>query len=82
MSERATLNGDGAWHNIGTGPATVQLISDGVSVMAVCATDEPTGPDGLVLTGQGANHTFQLAEALWAQVIQAGATAIVAVQPE
>ena len=84
MSERTALPGDGAWHQIGIGPATVQLISDGVSVALVCSATEPTGTDGLVLSGQGASHTFQLADAIWAQVVQQGASisAIVAVQPE
>ena len=82
MSERTTLTGNGEWVDIGTGPATVQLISDGVSVMVVCNDTEPTGSDGLVLSNQGASHTFQLADTIWAQVVQSGATAIVAVQPE
>ncbi len=82
MSQRTTLTGDGAWHQIGTGPATMQLLSVGVSVMVVCSATEPTGSDGLILVGQAAEHTFQLADAIWAQVVQANATAIVAVQPE
>jgi hypothetical protein len=82
MSERVNLTGDGAWHNVGTGPATVENLTDGVSVMVVCNTTQPTGSDGLVLTGQGANHTFQLTQTIWAQVIQSGAAAVVAVQPE
>ena len=84
MSERTTLPGDGAWHQIGTGPATVQLLSNGVPVELVCSATEPTGSDGLVLINQGDEHTFQLADAIWAQVVQQGASvsAIVAVQPE
>lgn len=82
MSERSTITGDGAWHQIGTGPATVQNITDGISVMLVCSATEPTGSDGLILVGQGAEHTFQLTDAIWAQVVQNGATAVVAVQPE
>ena len=82
MSIRTTLPGDGAWHQIGTGPATVELLSDGVSVMVESATSSPTGIDGLVLTGSGTSHTFQLADAIWAQVVQSGASAVVAVQPE
>lgn len=82
MSERTTLTGDGAWHNVGTGAATVQNLSDQVPVMLVCATAQPTGSDGIVLINQGDSHTFQLTQTIWAQVIRAGATAIVAVQPE
>jgi len=50
--------------------------------MFVCASAEPTGSDGIVLLNQGDNHTFQLAQTIWAQVIRAGATALIAVQPE
>lgn len=85
MSERTTLTGDGAWHNIGTGPATVQVISpeaQGISVMVVCSNTQPAGQDGLVLNGDTPAHTFQLADTIWAQVVQAGAQALVAVQPE
>jgi hypothetical protein len=82
MSERTTLTGDGAWHNVGTGPATAQNLSDQVPVMFVCATTQPTGIDGIVLINQGDNHTFQLAQTIWAQVIRSGASAIIAVQLE
>ena len=82
MSIRTTLTGNGTWTQIGTGPATVELLSEGVSVMVKCATSAPTGLDGMVLIKQGDNHTFQLADAIWAQVVQTGLTAIVAVQPE
>ena len=82
MSERIAVPGDNAWHNIGTGPATVQNLTDGVSIMVVCnATQPAVGPDGMVLTGQGANHTFQSAATLWAQVVQK-VDSMVAVQPE
>lgn len=82
MSQRTTITGDGAWHQIGTGPATAQLLSDGVSVMVECAASAPTGIDGLILTGSGDSHTFQLSDAIWAQVVESSATAIVDVQPE
>lgn len=79
MSIRSTVTA-GTWQNIGTGPATVQLISTGTTVMLVCATSAPTGSDGLILVKQGDNHTFQLSDAIWAQAVSA--SAIVAVQPE
>lgn len=82
MSERTNVPGDSAWHQIGTGPASVQNLSVGVSIMLVCSATEPTGVDGIVLVGQGSEHTFQLTNAIWAQVVQSGASAIVAVQPE
>ena len=82
MSERNTITG-ATWTQVGTGPATVQLISVGTPVMVVCATAEPTEtPDGLILVNQGDNHTFQLAQAIWAQVIVTDTSAILAVQPE
>lgn len=81
MSERATLTGS-SWAQIGTGPATVQLISVGTPVMLVCATGAPTGNDGLVLINQGDSHTFQLTDAIWGLVVNPNATAVVAVQPE
>ena len=81
MSERTSLTG-GAWTQIGTGPATVQLISVGTTVMLVCATTEPTGSDGLILVNQGDSHTFQLSLAIWGQVVNPAAAAVVAVQPE
>ena len=82
MAQRTTLTGNGSWTQIGTGPATVQLVSDGVSVMVECAASAPTGIDGLILTGSGDSHTFQLSDAIWAQVVESGATAVVDVQPE
>lgn len=82
MSERTTLTGAG-WTQIGTGPATVQLISTGASVMVACSTSAPaTNSDGLILVDQGDNHTFQLTNAIWGQVVNPNASAIVAVQPE
>lgn len=81
MSERAAVPADQAWHNIGTGPATVQNLTDGASVMLACSATQPAGsPDGMVLTGQGANHTFQLANTIWAQAVSVAVN--VAVQPE
>ena len=82
MSERTTVPGDGAWHQIGTGPATVQLLSPDVGVLVECATTAPTGIDGLVLGHTYSTHYFTLSEAIWAQVVQAGSSAVVAVQPE
>jgi len=85
MSQRTTLTGDGNWHNIGTGPATVQLIGPAgteAEVMVECAATEPTGVDGMVLTGSYQSHTFTTSNTIWAQVIQAGAQAILNVQPE
>lgn len=85
MSERTNLTGDGAWHQIGVGPATVQLISpesNGVSVMVEAAASIPTGVDGLVLGSNFPVHNFNSANPIWAQVVQAGLTALVAVQPE
>lgn len=79
MSERSTVTA-GTWQNIGTGPATVQLISTGTTVMLVCSATEPTGNDGLILVNQGDSHTFQLTDAIYAQAVSA--SAIVAVQPE
>lgn len=81
MSERTSITG-ATWTQVGTGPATVQLLSVGTSVMLVCAVSAPTGNDGIVLVEQGDNHTFQLADAIWAQVVNPAETAIVAVQPE
>lgn len=80
MSERTTISGD-AWTQVGTGPATVQLLTVGVSVMLVCSATEPTGNDGLVLTHQGASQYFSLSDAIWAQCVQ-GTSATVAVQSQ
>ncbi|MEA3197857.1 MAG: hypothetical protein QOF32_1909 [Gammaproteobacteria bacterium] len=63
MSIRTNLTGDGAWHQIGTGPGTVQLISpdaNGVSVMVEAAASIPTGIDGLVLSSAFPVHKLQL----------------------
>jgi hypothetical protein len=81
MSERVTVTGS-SWAQIGTGPATVQLISTGISVMLVCATSAPTGNDGIILVNQEDSHTFQLSDAIWALVVNPGSSAVVAVQPE
>lgn len=85
MSLRTPLTGDGAWHNIGTGPATIQLIApDGTEaeVMIVVATVEPTGVDGLVLRPGFSTYHATTAQTIWAQVVEASANAILAVQPE
>ena len=81
MSERTTITG-ATWTQIGTGPATVQLLTVNTPVMLVCATSAPTGADGIVLVDQEDSHTFQLTDAIWAQVVNAGSSATVAVQPE
>jgi hypothetical protein len=85
MSIRSTLTGTG-WTEIGTGPATVQLISpdaNSVEVMVEAAAAQPsTNDDGMVLSAAYAVHHFTLAEPIWAQVVQSTSTAIVAVQPE
>jgi hypothetical protein len=85
MSIRTSLTGDGAWHQIGTGPGTVQLIApdaNGVSVMVMAAAAIPTGIDGLVLGSSYPVHNFNSANPIWAQVLQTGKAALLAVQPE
>ena len=48
MSQRTTVPGDGAWHQIGTGPATVELLSTQVEVMVECAaTVRHTGVEAM-----------------------------------
>jgi len=81
MSLRTSVPADGAWHQVGTAPATVQLITVGTAVMVASQTLAPTGADGMILVNQGDNHTFQAATAIWVQVISTTA-AVVAVQPE
>lgn len=85
MSERTNVT-SGAWTQIGTGPGTVQLISpdaNGVEVMVVASAAQPaTNIDGLVLNSSFPVHNFNVAQPIWAQVVQAGLTAQVAVQPE
>jgi hypothetical protein len=88
MSLRTSV-ASGSWQNIGTGPAIVQLIApdaDGVEVMVVCAASSPTystdPTDGLVLSAGFSTVLLTLADSIWAQVVQAGLTAIVAVQPQ
>jgi hypothetical protein len=85
MSIRTALTGAGTWSQIGTGPATVQLLvpdANGAEVMVEAAAAEPTGTDGMVLSAAYPVHHFSLVQAIWAQVVQAGLTAVVAVQPE
>jgi hypothetical protein len=36
----------------------------------------------MVLSSEYSVHQFTLSDAIWAQVVQSGATAVVAVQPE
>jgi len=85
MSIRSTVTA-GTWQQVGTGPATVQLISpdaDEAEVMVACAASAPsTNSDGMVLYSQYPAHLFTLTEPIWAQTVQAGLTAEVAVQPE
>jgi len=85
MSIRTTVN-SGSWQQIGTGPATVQLISpdaNGVTVMVYAGASAPaTNSDGLALNGEFAVHNFNSTQPIWAQVVQTGETALVACQPE
>lgn len=84
MSIRSTLTG-ATWAQIGTGPATVQVISpeaNGVEVMVVAQAGTPSGNDGLVLNAVHAVQHFSLAQPIWGLVVQAPLTALVAVQPE
>ena len=88
MSIRASVTA-GTWQNIGTGPAVVQLIApgaDGAEVMVVCAASTPdfsTDPtDGLVLSAGFPVVLLTLADPIWAQAVQDGLTATVAVQPQ
>ena len=85
MSIRSTVTA-GTWAQIGTGPATVQVIApsaDGVEVMVAAQASQPsTNSDGLVLgSGYSVQH-FSLPQPIWAQVVQTGETALVAAQPE
>ncbi|MDR5728330.1 MAG: hypothetical protein RB191_12955 [Terriglobia bacterium] len=83
MTIRTPLTGNGTWTQIGTGPATVQVISpNAVTVMVEAAASSPTGVDGLALNSAYPVHHFTSALAIWASVLQTSATAIVAVQPE
>jgi hypothetical protein len=76
----------GSWQQIGTGPATVQLISpdsNQATVMVYAGAAQPgTNSDGLAMNSEF--HIYQCTEAqpIWAQVVQAGETALMAVQPE
>lgn len=82
MSIRSTITG-AAWTQIGTGPATVQVISDGISVMVTASTAQPaTNSDGLVMGPVNPVQHFSLAQAIWAQVVNPTASAVVACQPE
>jgi hypothetical protein len=88
MSLRTTV-ASGSWQQIGTGPAIVQLISPeagGAEVMVVCAASSPTYStdpiDGLVLNSDLSSVLLTLAASIWACVVQAGLTAVVAVQPQ
>jgi hypothetical protein len=64
----------------------VQLISpdaNGVSVMVSAAASAPaTNPDGLVLSSEYRVYQCTEAHPIWAQVVQTGLTALLAVQPE
>jgi len=74
MSIRSTVTG-AAWSQIGTGPATVQLISpdaNGVEVMIVAEASQPvTDGDGLVLSAAHSVQHFSLAQPIWAKAVQA-----------
>jgi hypothetical protein len=85
MSIRTTVN-SGAWVQVGTGPATVQVISPDagdVSVMVFAGAAQPsTNSDGLVLNSENQIHNFNITQPIWAQVVENGLSATVACQPE
>jgi hypothetical protein len=85
MSIRSNVTA-GTWQNIGTGPAIVQVISPdatGVSVMVANQTSAPsTNNDGLLLGSALPSLLLTLAQPIWAQVVETGQTANVAVQPQ
>lgn len=82
MSIRTSVTG-AAWTQVGTGPATVQNISNQVPVMVACQVSAPsTNSDGLVLVGQGDSVLLSLTDAIWAQCVNPANTAIVAAQPQ
>lgn len=83
MSIRANV-AVGAWVQVGTGPALVQLISpdaNGAEIMVLCAASTPTGntTDGVVLSSEFPFFKFSLAQPIWANAIVAGQ---LAVQPD
>jgi len=86
MSLRTTLTNAGSWTQIGTGPATVQVISpeaNGVEVMVACEASAPaTNNDGMVLSITYPVQLFSPSQPIWAQVIQSGLSATLAVQPQ
>jgi hypothetical protein len=83
MSQRVAVP-QGAWTNIGTGPAFVQLISPsatGNEAMVECVTAQPsTNQEGIVLNGLNSIIKLSLAQTLWAQGIQG--PVILNVQPD
>jgi hypothetical protein len=84
MSSIRTTVTSGSWTQIGTAPATVQLISpdsNQAEVMVYTGASQPsTNSDGFVLSSEFDAHTFAGTAAIWAQVVQAGETALVACQ--
>lgn len=83
MSIRTNLTTAGGWTNVGTGPATVQVISpqSGTTVEVISQTLSPTGDDGLAMGSQLPVQHFSRTQIIWAQVV-GGASAEIAVQPE
>jgi len=64
----------------------VQLISpdaNGVEVMVACQTSAPaTNSDGMVLSAVYSAQLMSPSQPIWAQVIQGGLSATLAVQPQ
>lgn len=83
MSIRTTVAATG-WTQIGTGPGTAQVIAANTTeVMVFAGASQPsTNSDGLVLGSGYPVHNFNLAQPVWAQVVQGGETALMAFQPE
>ena len=84
MSIRTTVT-SGSWQNLGAGPATIQVISpdsNGATVMVYVGASPPgTNLDGLAMGCQLPVWSTDATGNIYAQVLQAGLTAVVAVQP-
>jgi hypothetical protein len=84
MSIRTNLTANGSWTQIGTAPATAQLISPdatGTEVMVYTGASAPaTNSDGFVLSAGYQSHTFGGTAAIWAQIVQATGNALLACQ--
>ncbi len=85
MSIRTTVTA-GSWTQIGTGPAIVQVISpdsnDAIVMVANQTSAPSTNSDGIAMGVQLPVEKFGVAQAIWAQVVQTGLTALVACQPD